>query len=123
MNRTLADVLAGAPEPIDIQMDDDGYPTEEALDAIEAWKPGDDNDCRPIFEAMRRVWRWHTYFPEGATSVDAFGRNVTEYEVHTGGWSGHESMLSSLEDNAIVWIMTWEQVRRGGHYIFRAVHP
>lgn len=108
---------------IDIEMDDDGYPTEEALTTIKSWKPGPDNDCRPIFEAMRRVWRWDTYFPEGTPVVDAYGRNVTAYEVHTGGWSGHESMLSSLEDNAIVWMMTWEQVRRGGHYIFRVVHP
>lgn len=107
-------------EYIEIEMDGE-YPTEEALSAIEAWPLPPDGDCRPLFEAMRSVWRWEAYF-QSTEGDDHFGTPFTQYAISTGGWSGHEDMLGALERNRMVWSMTWAEVRRGGHYVFEVRH-
>lgn len=117
MTDPLTDLLG---EGLDIEMDGE-YPTEAGLDAIRSWPVPDHGDLRPVFEAMRAVWRWASYF-RSTEGVDDYGTPITTYEISTGGWSGHEDMLGALEDNLMVWTLTWVQVRRGGHYIFEARH-
>ena len=41
------------------------------------------------------------------------------YHVSTGGWSGNEEILSSLQNNSMFWLMCWMQSKRGGHYQFK----
>jgi hypothetical protein len=86
--------------------DRSGYPTDETLEVIRKW---DYNDFKGLMKYCQECWRYDDYF-----STDD---NIT-YEVHTGGWSGNESVISAMMGNIMFWSMCWVQSRRGGHYIF-----
>ena len=87
-------------------LDSDGYPTDEALAAIINWDRHDIGGC---FDYIGRLWRyperWHRE-----------GRTIT---ASTGGWSGNEELIGALRENRMIWLMTWHQIRRGGHYVFK----
>ncbi len=53
------------------------------------------------------------WMPEWGTKIA--GRRL---DLHTGGWSGNESIMAALEKNTMFWITCWVQSRRGGHYTF-----
>ena len=101
--------------------DDDGYPTDESLEAIGKW----DGDEREFFAALKPLWKysdmphqdawcgWHE--ENGAGIMD---EPVRRYNLSTGGWSGNESLVGAMERNIELWATTWVQTRRGGHYIF-----
>ena len=98
-------------------LDEDGYPTEYALELVENWHWG---DVRGWFDFIKSVWwmpdwGWHEHDAE-----DEFfaGRYVHRINISTAGWSGNESLIHAMQKNNILWITTWVQSRRGGHYIF-----
>ena len=86
--------------------DSDGYPTDETLEIIKNW---DHNNFKGLMRYCHKAWRYEEYF----TELNEF------YDVHTGGWSGNESIINALQENVMFWAMCWEQSRRGGHYIFK----
>ncbi|MFA5247922.1 MAG: hypothetical protein WCX79_00615 [Candidatus Paceibacterota bacterium] len=47
-----------------------------------------------------------------------YDKNTRELELHTGGWSGNEEIISALEKNKVFWILYWQKTERGGHYYF-----
>ena len=81
------------------------YPSEPELEAIEKW---DYRDIKGCFKYLQEIWAYPEYF----TLED------NKYNVSTGGWSGNEDLLAALKSNHMIWMITWEQSRRGGHYIF-----
>ena len=87
-------------------IDDDGYPTEDALTVIELW-PYDDS--AGWFDFIKDTWHFANW---GWHKVDS------EYHISTGGWSGNESIIHAMEQNRMLMGCTWVQSRRGGHYIF-----
>ena len=99
-------------------LDEDGYPTDHALELIENWPF---RDARGCFEFVKDLWYsadygWretdepHEIWPE---------RMVHRYYISTCGWSGNESIIRALENNKNwIWTLNWVQSRRGGHYIF-----
>lgn len=94
-------------------LDEDGYPTDEALEMIRTWNH--DNKFRDLMDFVKNIWwkpEWGWY-----ETVDEKGHSV--YNISTGGWSGNESIIDALQDNYIFWGFCWEQSRRGGHYIFK----
>ena len=86
---------------------DDNYPTEETLDAIRNW-PYD--KLPELMIALKGVWLYQDYF-ERHESIPGC------WLVSTGGWSGHEDMLSAFMDNKIAWRLSVVAERRGGHYV------
>jgi len=42
------------------------------------------------------------------------------YEISTGGWSDNEEIISLMHQNIMLWLVYWQQSRRGGHYVFEA---
>jgi hypothetical protein len=90
--------------------DKDGYPTDETLDAIKKW-PCD--DFKSLMAFCKTAWRWEDYF--NTVQVE----NELVCTVHTGGWSGNESIVIALQDNMMFWALCWQQSKRGGHYIFK----
>ena len=88
-------------------MTEDGYPSEQDLEMIEKWP------IRDVFGLMKFVdslWQYKASF-------DTWKKGVYHYELHTGGWSGNEDIISALEKNRFVdrFCVKWI---RGGHWYF-----
>jgi len=106
----------------DLGFDEDGYPTEVALEAIEKWHW---SDARDMFNYIRTLWAYgHSgYWKEEMVTRDDV-RNLEykeprqRYYLSTAGWSGNEAIIRAMERNEMMWNFNWVQSRRGGHYIF-----
>lgn len=90
----------------------DGYPTQDGLEAIKNFSghiatPGAKLDIETLLELLHVVW----YFP------DYIKRNGRQLELHTGGWSGNEEIISVLQES-MFWYLYWQKSERGGHYYF-----
>ena len=90
------------PEPT---FDKDGYPTESTLDLIRQWSFG---DLRGLAEFVCEAWQYDDY-----ANIDG-----DKMELHTGGWSGNESLIEALQDNTMFWMRCWMKSERGGHFWF-----
>lgn len=86
-------------------LDDEGYPTDEALDCIERW-PYIEAD--QMLEFVRGLWSYPQFWTQEGDVLS----------VSTGGWSGNESLIRAMKGNLAFWHMCWESSRRGGHYTF-----
>lgn len=86
-------------------IDDDGYPTEDALKIIELWP----FDSPGWFDFIRDHWHFASW---------GWSKVGSEYHISTGGWSGNESIIAAMQRNWILWSVCWVQSNRGGHYIF-----
>ena len=104
-------------------LDDDGYPTDAALDAIKLWHF---TDARGWFKFIEGLW-WSSSMLWREADVPHELRDFKGYEykmvhryyISTGGWSGNESIIRAMqENNHMLWTLNWVQSRRGGHYIF-----
>lgn len=107
-------------------LDEDGYPTEEALDIIANWWVAPDgkfDNTKTFPELMafiKELWwapdfGWqekeepHEIWPE---------KMVKRWYISTGGWSGNEDIIRAMQEADWLWSLNWVQSRRGGHYIF-----
>lgn len=96
-------------------LDEDGYPTDGALDLIAAW---DYNDPRGWFDFIHSIWHLASWGWSEKDSTDRSNRPIRLYEISTAGWSGNESIITAMQDNHILWCTTWYKSVRGGHYTF-----
>jgi len=102
-------------------LDEDGYPTDDALNLIENWHF---SDAKGFFDFVKSIW-WSS---DWGWSVVIGGKDwftdielkpeTVRFHISTGGWSGNESIIKAMEKNEMMWFMNWVQSRRGGHYIF-----
>jgi hypothetical protein len=104
-------------------VDDDGYPTEAALDIIELWHWSDAEGWFKFIHGLwhLRSWGWteHEELHEWHDRLRQYqDRRVRRYEISTAGWSGNESIIGAMQRNEMMWHLNWVQSRRGGHYIF-----
>lgn len=86
-------------------IDDNGYPTDKALDKIRNWPPGDYDG---LMEFVKFIWHWPDFARIGA--------DVST--LVTGGWSGNEEILGAMTENVVWWIMHWYSSKRGGKHVF-----
>lgn len=86
--------------------DKDGYPTVETHRAIESWPY---RDVEALFKFIGGAWHLPDYFQVGENGY------IT---ASTCGWSGNESLMYALQQNAVVWALCWQVSHRGGHYEF-----
>jgi len=98
-------------------LDEDGYPTDDALAIVELWPYTDEKGW---FTFIESIWAMkHFGWSEGVEPHDwDKDKNVYLYELSTAGWSGNESIIRAMEHNGFLWHQVWVQSRRGGHYIF-----
>jgi len=94
------------------KMDKDGYPEDHELNTIANW------DIRhkyveDLFNYISKLW---LYSDISAYWQVTKGKNKIKYEISTGGWSGNEDIIKSLQKN-IVWHLYLQESRRGGHYV------
>jgi hypothetical protein len=85
---------------------EDGYPTEEALEAIRQW---DLTNAGALFDFVESIW----------SRLGLVVRNGTIIELITGGWSGNEDIVNALKANPIgIWC--WVSSNRNGSHVFEA---
>ncbi len=90
----------------------DIYPTEEELSKIRDWDIVE-NGIEGLIEFIQARWEFANY------DMGYFQWNGMELELHTGGWSGNESIIDALESNRLFWMMYWQKSERGGHFYFK----
>ena len=99
-----------------IEMDDDGYPTDESLDELLEVLNGKDIDL--AHEAfLDAITGKYPYAITGPTTVDVRGKPTEVLQFHTQGWSGNESIIRTLKESRL-WGYLFEREDRGGHYYF-----
>lgn len=99
-------------------LDDDGYPTEDALTIIREWTF--QMPTRELFDFIKSIWWMPDWGWKECEVIDEItGETNYAYYISTGGWSGNESIVEAMQDNKyFFWFRNWVQSRRGGHYIF-----
>jgi hypothetical protein len=119
--RMLEDIKASK-EAIDVLkendlLDDNGYPTDDALQIIRIWHWSDPKGWFSFIKIIWYVssWGWHELETEHSYKKD---EKVYQYHTSTGGWSGNESIIQAMQDNIMMWHLNWVSSRRGGHYVF-----
>lgn len=94
----------------ELELDDDGYPTDETLEAIKNFEVNGDEDCEKLLQMASQVWLYPDYFTKDEPTGCWF--------VSTGGWSGNEDVIRALVENHVFWALYWKQTQVGGHYVF-----
>lgn len=97
-----------------ILLDKDGYPTDEYLDWIKKYDPLK-MKLIDFVEMLRDGWNDSEW---GYILRRSRGEYRT-LELHTGGWSGNEEIISALQSNYMFWQICFYKHIRGGHYWFR----
>jgi hypothetical protein len=99
-------------------LDDDGYPTDDALTIIEKW---DWDDKKGWFDFIHDIWHLASWgWREGEVADEIYqDEKKYQYDISTAGWSGNETIIRAMQKNDMLWVVTWVQSRRGGHYIFQ----
>lgn len=85
----------------------DGYPTEAELEKIEKWDIFTES-VWDLLEHVRSCW----WMPDWGFR---WNKRKTRLYLSTGGWSGNEEIIDTLE-STIFYGVCWVQARRGGHY-------
>lgn len=96
------------------------YPSDAALERIKAW---DFNTPLEWFAYIKQAGNWWPDpepwgWSEEDVFADDFDGKRRRFHISTGGWSGNEDILSAMEENFMLWGLTWQSSRRGGHYVF-----
>lgn len=111
----LTDRLPLRPYPNEL-FDNDGYPTQEALDYLENWtitdsllgvymfKPG---SIDTLIAYLKLLWCYN----------DGIVQDGGLLEIHTFGWSGNEQIIPYLKKTEI-WTFKLRAIQTGGHYFF-----
>jgi len=88
----------------------DDYPSEAVLREIETW---DCFDLVKLVSFLGNIWHF------GDWGFKVTGKKVLRLQLHTGGWSGNESIIGALQNNFMFWSLCWLRSERGGHYYFK----
>ena len=104
--------------------DDDGYPTDDELDAVAEWTPG--AGFHQLMTYVRERWAYadwgwkeEDFIADPDAPEDRRPESFCRYMISTGGWSGNEDLIAAMRDNALFWETCWYASKRGGHYEFR----
>lgn len=98
-------------------LDNDGYPTEEALKKIREWNYADFTGWMEFIKSIWNYVDWGWYETEEPDWIDSSRTNHV-YRISTAGWSGNENIIRAMQQNTFLWAIGCESWRRGGHYVF-----
>ena len=96
--------------------DQDGYPSDDELQKVKHWDSI--GDPHGLVDFLEEIWHWPDwgiYREEGKTECSE--KRCLNLFLSTGGWSGNESIIGTLQSN-FFWALFWKSSRRGGHYEF-----
>ena len=99
-----------------VLLDDEGYPTEEYLKFIKDFT----NETMPIIDFVLGVLQNGWYFGDWGFKLGKKYKGIRKLELHTGGWSGNEEIISAIKSN--IWLthfkMKYVKWHIGGHFHF-----
>lgn len=101
-------------------LDEDGYPTEEALQYIRLY-PYNYSQIDLMAFAIK-LWSYPD-FVDISIEKGWDGKDVQVVKMSTGGWSGNEDVIRALKENTVWWYTNWFSSKRGGHYVFKLRMP
>lgn len=87
-----------------------GYPTEEALRAVEDWHHS--KSYSELLDLVAEAWSYPDFVRRREYETCIYWRFAT------GGWSGNESLIYALQKNTLFWLTCWQSSRRGGAHVF-----
>ena len=103
-------------------MDEDGYPTVEALDYIKNWSIVYAQDGKTfttgLYFGKDKYEELIEYISSIWTYNDAIVYENGLLEIHTYGWSGNEDIIEELK-NTDMWLMKHRATQSGGHFYFK----
>lgn len=92
------------------------YPTDEQLETIENW---DYLDCEGLAKYIQSIWYYgEEYAPLDDWKKDEFGHDYRMFRLITGGWSGNEDIVCSLNKNTMFQMLCWKASFSGGLHIY-----
>ncbi len=100
--------------------DKNGYPTRSEIELLKKHSGSiskstkydiDDYDPDKTIKHLEEIW-WATDW--------GFKRDGYKLELHTGGWSGNETIIEVLQ-HSLFWMFFWQRSERGGHYYFEPI--
>lgn len=83
----------------------EGYPTRTTINKISSWPS---KDLLGLIEFVKECW----------SDYGSIREEDGLLKLATGGWSGNEEILYSLEKNHLFWSLCWESSHRGGLVCF-----
>jgi hypothetical protein len=96
----------------DVLVDDEGYPTEWGLRLVRNFS-GTPNQ---FVDLLGKLWRWPSFISRGERMNDE-GKLVMRLRLATGGWSGHEEIISEL-GGTFFSFRFWQSSHRGGKHVY-----
>ncbi len=94
----------------------DGYPTIDEIRKVVQWDGI--NDPFGLVDFLREIWHWQEWGLEKKNGRTEIGRKpCLRVYLHTGGWSGNETIIDALQEN-FFWTIFWVNSHRGGHFEF-----
>lgn len=90
-----------------MELDGNGYPTEETLETIRTWTHLEKFD--DLLESINHL----------VSNYGKCEKAGDTWTFVTGGWSGNEDVIISLKENYTFWGMCWQSSERGGLHTFK----
>ena len=96
------------------------YPEDDDLERLKTWDYSDPLGWFAFAKSIGNYWpdELFGWYETDGSGGPLLNRPVRWFEISTGGWSGNEDILGAMQENAVLWLMTWQSTRRGGHYVF-----
>lgn len=93
-------------------LDDEGYPTDAAVDRILNFE----GTPQEFIDYIKSLWAYRLFGTD--TELDDWGKPYVRFHLATGGWSGNETIIGAVEKTMFSF-MFWESSRRGGAFEYR----
>ena len=117
MQITINGIECGKPKVKlpEMLLDDDGYPTQEYLAYIK-----DYDGTMPIMKFIDDIIRDGWWMESWGFRLHRKYNGKRKLELHTGGWSGNEDIISAITSNIHLTHFQMKYVKWtcGGHYYF-----
>jgi len=100
-------------------LDDDGYPTEGTLKAIEEWSHQE--GWKALLDWVCELWHYGDWGWEVRKDEMDYGSVIAKrrsYILRTGGWSGNEDIIYALSRNFVFYGSCWRGSARGGSHVY-----
>jgi hypothetical protein len=94
-------------------VDDDGYPTEWGIERVREFH----GSPRQLIDLLEEMW-WTPTLMSVEEWLDTQCKKVVRVSLATGGWSGNEQIIDTL-NGSMFHLRFWESSHRGGLHVYQ----